>query len=251
MSTLALSLGRRRASLWGVLAVIAALATGVAVYSYLSFLRAQVPVSGILVPMVVAAEDLQPGHVLEGGDLDLVRHPERYLPIGALRQTNLVLGKTITVPIYKGEPITARKLGDSGGISSVVPSGMRAYSLRIDSGTAPTFLPQSGDLVDVIVTFPREVLGEATSLTVLRGKKVASVGAGGTGSGNEVADRLGLEDSGLESTGFAFTLFVTPDEAERLAMAESLGRITIVLAPAAVEEGPAPAPIRPQDLAGR
>lgn len=251
MSTLALSLGRRRASLWGILAVLAALATGVAVYSYLSYLRAQVPVAGLLVPMVVAAGDLEPGHVLVSEDLDVVRHPERYLPAGALRTTQLALGRTITVPIYEGEAVTTRKLGDTGGISSIVPPGLRGYSLRIDGGAAPTFLPRPGDLVDVIVTFPREVLGEATSLTVLRGKQVASVGSSSTTSEGEVAERLGLQDTGLESTGFALTLFVTPDEAERLAMAESLGRITIVLAPNAPDESSNPAPIRPQDLAGR
>jgi len=248
MSTLALSLGRRRASLWGVLAVIAAIATGLAVYSYLSYLRAQVPLTGVLVPMVVAANDLAPGRVIESGDLTVVRHPERYLPPDSLGSSRLALGKTVTIPIYKGETITSKKLGTQGGISSVVPPGLRGYSLRIDSGAAPAFLPEPGDVVDVIVTFPKEVLGEPTSITVLRGKQVAAVGTSGSASSGEVAEKLGLEGPGIESSGFALTLFVSPQEAERLAMAESLGRITIVLAPLSGDQGEQPAPIRPQDL---
>ncbi len=251
MSTLALSLGRRRASLWGVLAVIAAVATAVAVYSYLSYLRAQIPVTGALVPLVVAANDLAPGHVVDSADLSVVSHPEKYLPPDSLRSSRLALGKTVTVPIYKGEAITANKLGTQGGISSVVPAGLRAYSLRIDSGAAPAFFPEPGDVVDVIVTFPKEVLGEPTSITVLRGKQIAAVGSAGSRSSGEVAEKLGLEGAGIDSSGFALTLFVSPEEAERLAMAESLGRITIVLAPVSEDQGDPPAPIRPQDLASR
>lgn len=233
--------------MWGLMAVLAAAAAGVAVYSYLSYLRSQIPVAGKLVPMVVAAHDIEPGIRVSPGDLELIDHPERYLPDGAIPQMDTVVGKVAAVPIFEGEPLTLRKLGDSGGLSSIVPEGMRAFSLPLTSGAGLGFLPEVGDRVDVIATLPAEVLGEPTSVTILTSREVAAVGGAGSGGG-PIDRRLGLEGA---SSGLHITLFVTPEESERLAMAEALGRITIVLAPSLIEEGPAPAPVTPRDLAGR
>lgn len=231
--------------MWGILAVLAALATGVAVYSYLHYLRSQVPISGKLVPMVVAAADLESGTVLEAGMLELVQHPESYLPLGAIREATKVVGQALSVPVLKGEPITSRKVGSNGGLSSVVPAGTRAYSLSVPAGSGLAFLPKPGDRVDVIATFPREVLGEPTSMTILRGKRVAAIATSSESSG-EMAERLGIQP--VTEGGVIVTLFVSPVEAERLAMAESLGKITIVVAPIGAESEPAPAPVRPGDL---
>lgn len=244
----ALALTRRRTSVWGAVAVLAALATALAVYSYLSWLRAQVPVSGRLVAMVVAAQDLEPGTVLDASMVTVTQHPSRYLPAGAITDAKKVFGQAVAVTIFEGEPITARKIGKKGGFSSIVPAGTRAYSLAINSGSGLGFLPKSGDRVDVIATFPREVLGEPTSITILRGKEVASVSLGGRESG-KVAKQLGVETA--SQSAFSITLFVTPTEAERLAMAESLGRITLVLAPVGADTDPAPAPVRPGDLGSK
>lgn len=245
MSTIALA--RRRISLWGVAALLASLATGIAIYSYLSWLRSQVPIAGNLVPMIVAARDLEPGTVIEGGMFEVAKHPERYLPRGALASPSSVIGKVVSVPVFAGEAITARKLGESGGLSSVVPKGMRAYSLPVTSGFG--FVPGKGDRVDVIVTFPREVLGEPISITILRYKEVASVTGGADGDSGKLGSRLGIE--GGTQGGMGITLYVTAEEAQRLAMAEALGRITVVLAPAAHEEEELPAPLRPADLRAR
>lgn len=242
----ALALTRRSTSIWGVLAILAALGTGVAVYSYLSWLRSQVPVSGKLVPMVVAARDLEPGTSLEESMLKIVQHPQPYLPSGAVSDEAKVVGQVLTVPVLEGEPITTRKVGRSGGFSSLIPPGTRAYSLSISSGSGLGFLPKPGDRVDVIVTFPQEVLGEATSMTILQGKEIAAVTTPSESRGREVAGRLGID--AVTDSGISLTLFVTPVEAERLAMAESLGKITIVLAPAGAESEPVPNPVTPRDL---
>jgi pilus assembly protein CpaB len=241
MSTLALT--RRRTSLWGIVALLSAALTGLAVYSYLSWLRAQVPVSGRLVSMVVASRDLDPGTALDEDSVELADHPERYLPVGTLSDLRSALGKVLTVPVFEGEAITSRKVGAKGGLSSIVPPGMRAFTLPVSSGLG--FVPQPGDRVDVIVTLPREVLGEPTSVTTLQAREIAAVGSQTeTGLGG-VGERLGLDES---RGGVTVTLFVTPTEAQRLAMAEALGRITLVLAPEESDDAPKPAPVRPGDL---
>ena len=242
MSTLALA--RRRFSLWGVTAALAAAAAGLAVYSYLSWVRSQIPAAGKLVPLVVAGQDLSPGTRLEKGHLRLADHPDKYLPPAAITELDDAMGRTLAVPVFEGEALTAKKLGTRGGASSVVPGGMRAYSLGVASDLG--FLPKPGDRVDVIVTLPRDVLGEHTSVTALRHREVASVGRFGSQALGEVGERLGVEDS--SEAAITITLFVTPEEAQELAMAESLGRVSVVLAPVDSEETSPPSPVTPGDL---
>lgn len=237
MGTLALPIRRRRASAWSLLAITAAALTGLAVLSYLRSVKAQIPVAGKLVPMVVAARDLLPGTRLDADDLALQNHPEKYLPDGALRSLDLAVGKVISAPVFTGEPITARRLGRTGGLSSVIPAGMRAYSLGVDSGASLDFLPRPGDRVDVIATFPKEVLGESYAVTILRSKEVAAVGV--------TRGELSIDSGGDR---LPITLFVTPEEAQELALAEALGRITVVLSPFDSPEDVAPSGVRPQDL---
>jgi pilus assembly protein CpaB len=245
MSTLVLS--RKRTSVWGFVVAVAAIATGFAVYSYLSWIRAQVPVAGRFTTVVVAARDIESGTTITSAMLRADRQPARYVPASALSDMRLAVGLTTSSTIFEGEPITRKRLSSHSGLSAAVPKGLRAYSLSITSGTTLNFVPKAGDRVDVIVTYPREVLGEPRSITVLRAVPVASVGRtqlSESGSG-KVTSRLGL-GSGASQLGV--TLFVTPQEAERLAMAESLGRITVVLAPIAPDDQPAPAPIGPKDV---
>lgn len=245
-------LARRRTSAWSFVAIAAAVLTALSVYSYLSYLRAQVPVAGRLVSVVVAAQDLEPGTLLTDASLEITQQPSRYLVPGTILSLSRALGKVVSTPVFKGEPLTVRKIAAKGGLSSVVPKGMRAYSLSVTSGSALNFIPKAGDKVDVIVTLPREVLGEASSITVLNDKSVASVGTIRAPGSGKVAAQLGqLGQLGLSpgaQSGLGITLFVTPEEAERLAMAESLGRITVVLAPDRPEGGPRPGPITPKDL---
>jgi pilus assembly protein CpaB len=242
MATLALP--RRKTSLWSVMAVLTATAAGLAVYSYLSYVRSQVPIAGKLVPLVVAAIDLEPGTVLQKEMVKVTSHPEKYLPEAALSTLDEVVARSLAMPVFQGEPITERKLGQKGGISSIVPPGLRAYSLPVTSGLAVT--PKPGDRVDVIVTLPREVLGEPTTVMALRGKEVATAGITDRSAFGKVGEQLGIEDT--EARGLAITLFVTPEEAQQLAMAESLGRITVVLAPSKPEDAAGRQSTRPGDL---
>jgi pilus assembly protein CpaB len=240
-----LTLSRRRIFAFRTLAALAALGTGLAVYSYLFWLRSQAGVSEELVPVVVATRDLPPGTVLEPPMVEVSRHPGRHLPPGAIGSVDSALGEVVAVPLFRGDPITGRKIGrDRGGGPSAIPNGMRAYTLLAASGWGPAFRPRTGQAVDVIVTLPQEVLGEARSVTVVRSRRVAAVGS--------VPSRPGLAAGRMErdpsAPALMITLFVTSEEAERLAMAESLGRVTVVLAPENAGEGDDPAGVTPRDL---
>lgn len=221
MTTLVLS--RERASRWSVLAVLAAVTTALAVYSYLSWLRAQIPVAGPLVPMVVAARDIDSGTVLTPGMLKIVKQPGNYLPARVLQDTGDAVGQVAAVPILTGDPVTSRKVGRTGG--AAVPPGMRAYLLSSQSLTGPGLEPRRGDRVDVLATLPAPG-GDATTVTILRSARVTSV-AGAAASPGKVASQLGVGSSSRRGV----ALLVTPDQAETLARSEALGKITLVLVP--------------------
>lgn len=222
MTTLVLN--RRRTSRWSLLAMLAAVVTALAVYSYLSYLRAQIPLSGRMVPMVVAGIDIDSGVVVTAAMLEIESFPERYLPDDALSSSKAAVGRVAAVPILEGEPVTSRRLGSDGGSSSVVPDGMRAYSLSPATLDGLALAPKAGDRVDVLATFAREG-GNAETVTVIKAAKVASVG-GSKGSGSGVASQLGV---GNGKGGI--TLLLTPEQAEALAQSEALGKIALVLAP--------------------
>lgn len=229
MATLVLT--RRRSSRWSVLALVAAVATGLAVYSYLSWLRAQVPIAGPLTSMVVAAMDIDSGVRIDRSMVELIDHPSRYLPAGAFESFEGVVGRVAAVPVLKGDALTQRKVGKTGGASSAVPPGTRAYSLGSSAVSGLAILPRAGDRVDVLVTYPSDG-GSATTETILRSAKVATL-QGAAASSKGVGDALGVPAARSER---GVTVLVTPDQAERLAQAESLGKIAVVLAPNAVEE---------------
>jgi Flp pilus assembly protein CpaB len=169
--------------------MLAAVVTALAVYSYLSYLRAQIPLSGRMVPMLVAASDIDSGVVVTAAMLEIESFPERYLPEQALSSSEAAVGRVAAVPILEGEPVTSRRLGMDGGSSSVVPDGMRAYSLSPDTLDGLALAPKAGDRVDVLATFAREG-GNAETVTVIKAAKVASVGGSKGPSG--VASQLGV-----------------------------------------------------------
>ena len=203
--------------------MLAAVVTTLAVSSYLSYLRGPLPVSGRMVPMVVASADIDSGVVVTAAMLELADHPERYLPAQALSDMDAAIGRVAAVPILEGEPVTSRRLGSTGGSSSVVPDGMRAYSLSPQTLDGLALAPKSGDRVDVLATFARDG-GDAETVTVIKAAKVASVGGSKGGSG--VASQLGVN-----GRGGGITLLLTPEQAEALAQSEALGKIALVLAP--------------------
>jgi len=225
------------------MAACAAALSGLAVFSYLSYVRAGIPLTGALVPMVVAASDIEPGTSLNPGMLEVVKHPSNYLPAQSVATPSALTGKVVNVPVFKGEPITMRKLAHAGGASSMVPAGLRAYSLSISAATSLGFIPKPADRVDVIATLPGEVLGHPSTQTILRYKQVASVGPAQTSGG-----KLGKLGSSEAPKNLGITLLVSPAEAERLAMAESLGKLTIVGSPASPDAGPGPRPVTAVDI---
>ena len=206
--------------------VLAILAGGGLAYGTYNFLQASSPVKTVdaaTTPVVVAAADLQLGAALKKEDLRTIAFPQGEAPEGSFTQPADLLGRGLIVPIVKNEPILAAKLASKeagSGLPPVIPEGMRAVSVRVNEvvGVAGYVLP--GNRVDVVATAsPTESRSDTTSKVVLTNVQVLTAGTR--------IEQDSEENKPVQVT--VVTLLVTPEQAERLALASTEGKIQLAL----------------------
>ena len=125
--------------------------------------------------------------------------------------------------LARGEPVIESKLapvGTKGGLSAVIADGSRAITVRVNDvvGVAGFALP--GNYVDVIVNTQEQqgkTDGQSISKIVLEHILVLAV-----------AQQVSRDDTAPKVVN-AVTLEVTPDQAERLDLARSVGTLSLVL----------------------
>ena len=213
-----------RNRIFAVLA-LAILAGGGLAYGTYNFMQNQ-PVKQVTTPtqpVVVAAADLQLGAEIEKDDLQVVQFPAGKTPEGTFMKVDEVVGRGLIVPIVKNEPILKAKLASKeagSGLPPVIPEGMRAVSVRVNEvvGVAGYVLP--GNRVDVVATAsPTEARADTTSKVVLSNVQVLTAGT-----------RMEQgQDQSKPVQVTVVTLLVYPEQAERLALASTEGKIQLAL----------------------
>ena len=180
--------------------------------------------------VLVAAADIPLGGQITGGTLEWQAWPQpavspRYITAQSRPDAlSNFSGATARATIVAGEPILEGKLvkaGDGGFMAAVLPSGMRAISVKIspETGAGGFILPN--DRVDVIVT-RREESGDAhVSETVLTDVRVLAIDQALNSEKSGDKDQVAL--------GKTATLALRPAQAERLALAEARGDISLAL----------------------
>ncbi|MFT8246978.1 Flp pilus assembly protein CpaB [Roseomonas sp. BN140053] len=186
----------------------------------------------VLVRMLVAAHPLAAGTLLKDADLT-VREvaPEAVPPGAALEEARQELqGGLLRRYLEAGEPLPRAEVlrpRDRGFLAGVMRPGFRAISVGVDVVTGTAGLIWPGDQVDLILTqelaatdapLGRRVIGE----TVLADVRVIAVDQQFTQGtiGNEAsAGRIAR----------TVTLEVTGAQAERVAVASRLGRISLTV----------------------
>lgn len=184
--------------------------------------------------VLVAAADIALGGRVAGGMLKWQEWPKpaispRYITNKA-RPNALTKfsGATARATIVAGEPILDGKLvkaGDGGFMAAILPSGMRAISVKIspETGAGGFILPN--DRVDVIVTRRERNRGSSSEVhvseTVLTDVRVLAIDQALNGEKNKKEGQVAL--------GKTATLALRPVQAERLALAEARGDISLAL----------------------
>lgn len=171
--------------------------------------------------VIVAADDLQVGARIEERDIRIIRIPSADLPPGAPRKRSEVIGHGVIIPISKGEFILPNRLAGENagsGLPSLIPPGMRAVSVRVNEVVSVAGFVTPGTRVDVLLTGTPGGGVEQQTTTVLQ--NIAVLASGHT---------LERSSTGEAQNTAVITLLVTPDDAERLTLASSEGKIQLAL----------------------
>lgn len=174
--------------------------------------------------LVVAATDLPLGTVLRAEDVRVIDWHSSALPAGYYGSSAEVIGRGLITPVSANEPLLSTKLADKesgGGLPIVIPEGMRALSVRVDEviGVAGFVLP--GTRVDVLLTIaPQSGSNTEPPVTRIILQNIQTLASGQT---------IQRDADGTPQTVSVVTLLVTPEEAERLTLAATEGRIQLAL----------------------
>ena len=186
----------------------------------------QVPAAGEGIatkPVIVAAVNLQLGAELRPEDLRIVEWPANAVPASAFNSADQVVGRGLIQGVVENEPILPTKLAPQGagaGLPPVIPAGMRALSVRVNDvvGVAGYVLP--GTRVDVVATVsPTHQSADMTSKVILTNVQVLAAGT--------KIERDTRDNKPIPVT--VVTLLVEPEEAERLTLASTEGKIQLAL----------------------
>ena len=224
-----------------LVAIVAGGGLAYGTYTYLQNIPVKT-VSSPTQPVVVADINLSLGAELRSSDLRVIDFPAGGVPDGAFDDTSQVVGRGVIAAMVRHEPILDAKLApkDAGaGLPPVIPVGLRAVSVRVNEviGVAGYVLP--GTRVDVVATVSPDGRPETTTSKVILAN--VEVLAAGTRIDQDI-DR----DDPIQVT--VVTLLVTPQQAEKLALASTEGKIQLALRNPADLETPTTPGIRPSRL---
>jgi pilus assembly protein CpaB len=195
--------------------------------------------------VVVAARALPTGVRVSAGDLKVVPWPAGSMVAGGFSRVEEVVDRGLLASVVENEPMVASKLTarDAGaGLSSAIPHGMRAMSVKVNDVIGVAGFLDPGTRVDLMVTIRRE--NDTTSRTVASNVEVLRSGTRG--------DHDRPKDSKAPPAAAAVvTLLVTPEDAERIALAQAEGQIMLSLRNPLDTETTASSGVRTAALFGR
>ncbi len=191
------------------------------------------------VAVVVAVRDLYMGLPIAPEDVVLRNVVPEMVPRDqTFAELDEVLGRTPRERILANESVREERLASANtgvGLNAIVTPGKRAMTIATDVQTAVAGLLQAGNFVDVIVTIkpedPSQAGAKYVAETILQEIKVLAVGSslGGNAAKEAEAKDAKTKNDPNKKLKPSITVELTPEEAEKLALAQSRGEIHVVL----------------------
>jgi pilus assembly protein CpaB len=213
-----------------ILIVILALVLGGSAAIGINSMRTQGPAAPRpeTTTVVVASTDIPPFAVLTSDLLKTHECPKDLVPAGALTSIDDALDRAVLNPLVKGETLLDAKLAPRGGargMAAKIPKGMRAFTIHtptVEAGVAGFILP--GNKVDVLLTLDGQgeidaTIGSRTG-TLLQNAEILAVEQRVVAPAESKVDPKELK---------SVTLLVTPQEAARLTLGQSKGKLCLSL----------------------
>jgi pilus assembly protein CpaB len=183
--------------------------------------------------VAVAAVPLDYGTQVTPDKIKFIDYPTGDLPPGSFRTIPdlLPMGKQRVAlrPILVNQPVLSSDLtgeGQNASIAALLPDGMRAASVRVNDVSGVAGFVKPNDTVDVLIT--RQAIGPARDAQVtdvlLQNVRVIAMDQDAKGAdGQPVVSRT-------------TTLEVSPIDAQKLALGQQLGQLSLVLRKPGVEQ---------------
>ncbi len=227
-----------------VAAVVFAAVAGILISQFMENTFSKEPVKQV----IVAARNVPSGQLLRQEDIKIAYWPQSSVPQGAFQKSEEILhsSRVPLISFVQGEAILTSHMSKPNaglGIAPLVEPDKRAMSIVTDNAVALARLVYPSARVDVLVTM-REASSAGSEATVttrvlLQNVKVLAVGEdidllsvsrrrGATRGQNESGAFSSPTEDSREARGVV-TLMVSPEEAERLALASREGKIDLVL----------------------
>jgi len=174
--------------------------------------------------VVVAAMPLYFGNTIRHEHLKIIKWPAGTLPQGTFNSFDQIVGdedepRHALRTIEPDEPILHSKVsgfGERVSLSSLIPDGMRAITIRVNDvkGVAGFIMP--GDRVDILLTRP---YGKKDFINNVLIQNVKVLGI----------DQDANEDRDQPTVVRAVTLQTTPIQSQKLTLAEQMGHLSLAL----------------------
>jgi pilus assembly protein CpaB len=170
--------------------------------------------------VVFAKTEIPLGTAITDQHITVVSYPINLKPDGAMLRKDEVLGRVAAANIPAKTPVLNIQLAGVGalpGLSGITTEGMRSVSVRVDEASGVAGFIAPGTYVDVIAIMQPQVDGaKPVSKVILQKVKVQ---AGG--------QQMQTKSDGKAALVNTVTLEVTPNQAEKLKLAEAEGRIQL------------------------
>lgn len=204
------------------LAAAVVVAFFISMFVYRQLQKASVVQPVVTQQIVVAAQPLQVGARLDPSNLRTITWPAGEPINGMFARIQDCAGRAVITPVAENEPILEAKLapkGSGAGLPATIPEGMRALSVAVNDvvGVAGFVVP--GTMVDVLVT-GQVAGGRGGNITRTILENVPVLAAG---------QKIEQDREGKPQTVPVITLLVSPEDADKLTMASTEGKIQLAL----------------------
>ena len=172
---------------------------------------------------VVAAKAMPTGTRIGRDGVRLVAWPARTPVPGGFSSLDQVVDRGLLASVVENEPLTEGKLAPKeagAGLSPTIPSGMRAMSVKVNEVVGVAGFVAPGSRVDVMVILKSQK-EESLARVVVSNVEVLTAGTR--------SDQENSRKDGKAVPSSVVTLMVSPNDAERIALAQVEGQIMLSL----------------------
>jgi pilus assembly protein CpaB len=212
-------MGRRFVLILG-LALVIGLVTGSVVYRAITDKFEVEAKTQTTKEVAVAAANINLGEALTSQHVRLMSWPKDSVPAGTLGSVAEAEGRVALTSIVVGEPLLdaklAPKLAGGGILPMLVPENFRGVTIKVDDAVRESGFVSPNSRVDVVVSIAeRQGSAERTGKVILQNVPVLAAGQSVEMRGNKPVPVTTV------------TLALTPEQAERLAVAQTEGRLML------------------------